>query len=536
MSVSFQRTEGQKGSIKIGEHEYQGDAIILEQLARLPKREFNSVADFVASLEVHAGIKATSEKTIEAVSHIFNKQVQEVVEKILSTSGSKHEIRAIFAELPQNNVPFLMAIATNLARRGAAVKANHLFSLIPLNAEEMDSCFLRMGKANLESGTTPISLSAAYHYFSCIKYNSPAPMKELEGHIQEVMTKLETLPGSRDALTLIKIREGVGNKKVASEEELNHLRLHDPELDAAFNRAEAYQRQVDREALAPPGTIVSVERAGKSLPIHIHLTGQRREGEPLVILEGGLGCISSDWQRVQTNLPPNIQVMSYDRAGMGWSGKTEEKPTAESSLAILEALLNQPELKPPYIFVGHSYGGFLGQLFTIRHPDQIKGLILVDSAIEGHMPGGAHEKRAAFDYLPPAARNSIFQNDRAHEFDEATSATVNAVTMRSEHVKTYDQEFNEFANNSRLMERAITKIPAFSCPLKVITATLENIEGNLIEDQPRWDNWTKKQAQLVLRSSQSEQIHAKKSDHFIMYHEPELIIAQIRHFFPPAKK
>lgn len=268
--------------------------------------------------------------------------------------------------------------------------------------------------------------------------------------------------------------------------------------------------------------------------MHVNVTGLQRKGEPLVILEGGHGCFSADWERIQNNesLSKDIQVMSYDRAGMGWSGKVEEDVSAETSLANLEALLKAGDFKPPYLFVGHSYGGLLGQLFAIRHPDDVVGMILVDCAIEETPPPQQRDNSSAFEFLPKAAQNTFFQPNRAEEFGEKNSALVHRLANRTNQVNTLKSELDDFDNSARLLKASLKKEgPTFQCPLKVITAALENIDGGEIRNKERWELWQQKQGELKNRSTAGEQIVAAESDHFIPYHEPELIVKQISSFF-----
>lgn len=46
----------------------------------------------------------------------------------------------------------------------------------------------------------------------------------------------------------------------------------------------------------------------------------------------------------------------------------------------LRALLAKLDLKPPFVLVGHSFGGLLTRFFTGLHPEEVTGVILVDSS------------------------------------------------------------------------------------------------------------------------------------------------------------
>ena len=506
----------------------------------------------------HKTLKTSSVEVSRSTPVLYdqNDQIQQFVDKIMKCNGSKQEIREIFSTIPpdiKNNNALLLDIVSSLVKQEAVIKANHFFSLIPLKHEEMGSSILRIGIELLETGklnSNVDALNCAYFYLSCIKFGRSVPPKGLQSHIDEVKAHLlkiamdKSSPKKKQAAEIrdcIKVKEALGGILVKNEEELGKLRKI-PQIDRAFELADTIQLRADSEKdplMAPPGKIVSITKGGETIPMHVNITGVRKPGEPLVILEGGLGIISSDWQLVQKGMPKDIQVMSYDREGTGWSGKGTKKPTAENSLANLEAILKSQGLEPPYIFVGHSYGGFLGQFFTLEHPEQISGLVLVDSAIEGHETGPEKEKQTAFDYVPAIAQNSYFQNDLAHFLDEASSAIVHRVKSKSSNLKTYGEEVSEFMNSGKLLgdklaaSAAKSSTPVFSCRMKVITATMENIEGREIDDheKERWDFFQQKQHELPQRSSEGEQVFADRSDHFIMYHQPLLIIQQICSLF-----
>ena len=46
---------------------------------------------------------------------------------------------------------------------------------------------------------------------------------------------------------------------------------------------------------------------------------------------------------------------------------------------IFQLLLETLKIKPPYILVGHSLGGLYMQLFAKTYPNQVAGVVLIDS-------------------------------------------------------------------------------------------------------------------------------------------------------------
>src|SRR5436190_18904044 len=75
----------------------------------------------------------------------------------------------------------------------------------------------------------------------------------------------------------------------------------------------------DRRAYPPPGQMVDV--GGHRL--HVYVQGSTSSA-PTVILEGGAGLGSVTWGWVQPRIAETTRVVSYDRAGVGWSDRGPE--------------------------------------------------------------------------------------------------------------------------------------------------------------------------------------------------------------------
>lgn len=127
-----------------------------------------------------------------------------------------------------------------------------------------------------------------------------------------------------------------------------------------------------------PGLRIDI--GGRSL--YLHATGERRPGQPAVILEAGHSDWSHGWASVQPALASFARVIAYDRAGFGWS---DPGPLPRAPLCIVEelhALLERCGERGPYIFVGHSLGAALGRLFAGLYPREVLAMVWVDSAHE----------------------------------------------------------------------------------------------------------------------------------------------------------
>jgi pimeloyl-ACP methyl ester carboxylesterase len=151
----------------------------------------------------------------------------------------------------------------------------------------------------------------------------------------------------------------------------------------------AYSEAV--RVIAPPGRLVDVG----GFKLHIHCTG---EGSPSIILDAALGGSSLSWSLVQPELATLSRVCSYDRAGFGWSDAGPMPRTAGRIADELRTLLDRASVSPPFLPVGHSFGGLVALIFAHRFRSETSGLVLVDPA-------------HAEDWVTPAPKEQV-QIDR----------------------------------------------------------------------------------------------------------------------------
>lgn len=128
-----------------------------------------------------------------------------------------------------------------------------------------------------------------------------------------------------------------------------------------------------------PGEYVTLEDGRR---LHYQLAGTDNDG-PLVVLEAGGGSFSPQWAWVQEQISEFAPVLSYDRAGLGWSdpAASTERP-ADAATTDLFELLAILELNGPRLLVGHSFGAVFARMHAHADPDQVLGAVLVDPAHE----------------------------------------------------------------------------------------------------------------------------------------------------------
>jgi pimeloyl-ACP methyl ester carboxylesterase len=102
-------------------------------------------------------------------------------------------------------------------------------------------------------------------------------------------------------------------------------------------------------------------------------------GDVTVVFESGLGNDWTPWQQVADEVASKARVFAYSRPGYGHSDPTDEPRDASHIVEHLRTLLAERGYAPPYVLVGHSFGGAYMELFAKAHPEEVVGLVLVDS-------------------------------------------------------------------------------------------------------------------------------------------------------------
>ncbi len=109
-------------------------------------------------------------------------------------------------------------------------------------------------------------------------------------------------------------------------------------------------------------------------------TADRKAGQPLIILENGLGTGLEHWDIVMEGLAGLAPVFAYDRAGTGHSETRFSEPTFQFVASTLKSMLNKLDLPPPYVLIGHSLGGVYVRGFAGLYPDEVRALVFIDPA------------------------------------------------------------------------------------------------------------------------------------------------------------
>ncbi len=250
------------------------------------------------------------------------------------------------------------------------------------------------------------------------------------------------------------------------------------------------------------------------------------EGSPTVILEGGVGAPAMIWALVQPQVAPFTRVCSYDRAGYGWSDSGPMPRTSARIAQELHTLLHNASVDPPYILVGHSFGGFDIRLFAASHPDEVAGVVLVDSSQEDQQDMGFRPSPNPLRPLAPVLlRLGImraafyFQGER--KLPDELSSELEYLMLQPKAIETSFAEMDAFAQSAAEVRTAGT---LGDKPLIVLTATRPGARS------PRLHRiWLDVlQPRLLRLSTRSRHMFAENSDHNIPVEEPSAVVRAIR--------
>src|SRR5580658_2534030 len=124
----------------------------------------------------------------------------------------------------------------------------------------------------------------------------------------------------------------------------------------------------DRRRYSGTGRWVTI---GRKCKLYLLEKGPWELGGPTVIFEAGIAATNLNWFHVQETVARFTGTASYDRGGLGWSGPCRTARTPCNIAVELHDLLQCAQIKPPYILVGHSFGGLVMRRYALLFPEDV---------------------------------------------------------------------------------------------------------------------------------------------------------------------
>jgi pimeloyl-ACP methyl ester carboxylesterase len=147
----------------------------------------------------------------------------------------------------------------------------------------------------------------------------------------------------------------------------------------------------DRRRYASEGRWIDI---GGGLRLYLLEKGS---GGTTVLFESGIAATNLNWCHIQEKVSNFSTTASYDRGGLGWSSPCRSPRTPINLASELHKMLNGAGIKPPYILVGHSFGGLVVRRFALLSPEEVTSIILVDPMRCEEWPPLDPAKQASLD-------------------------------------------------------------------------------------------------------------------------------------------
>lgn len=122
---------------------------------------------------------------------------------------------------------------------------------------------------------------------------------------------------------------------------------------------------------------------------YIQIRGQDISNPIIVMLHGGPGLTMADYSYYwQTDLEQAYTIVQWDQRGCGntyYRNEEAEIPTLDLLLSDLDELVNYIRIKydqDKVIIMGHSWGTFLGGIYSGKHPEKVSVYVAISQMID----------------------------------------------------------------------------------------------------------------------------------------------------------
>ena len=203
------------------------------------------------------------------------------------------------------------------------------------------------------------------------------------------------------------------------------------------------------------------------------------DGGPTVVLSNGMGETSATWARIAGPVAQRTRVCAYDRPGQGWSEETIRPQDGVAAAKDLHTLLAAAGETGPFVLVGHSTGGTYAMIYAARYPEQVTGMVLLDSSSPYQLtkvaayPGQYAIMRRGLALLPTLARLGVARLVPAADLPAPAGAQVQALTSTA---KSARNGRDEISVAPRVFAQAQALTTLGDRPLAVLT-TSESLTG-----------------------------------------------------------
>jgi pimeloyl-ACP methyl ester carboxylesterase len=271
-------------------------------------------------------------------------------------------------------------------------------------------------------------------------------------------------------------------------------------------------------------------------------------GEPTVVFAAGLIGTTLHWARVQRALALKTCTVAFDKAGIGFSDPGPLPRTASAIVEDLRAALTAADIAPPYVLVGHSAGGPQMRLFAFSYPQEVVGMVMVDSSSEhqyrrmddatGARDGETlrRELRRTYSRLARLARAGAL-TPGTPDYDRAVgppSPTLTTAVQTAHAVQRTSPAFwralrseSAAADSVSSDEVAAARRSLGDMPLIVLTAGKfpPRPEETVAATEARHELWRTMHEEIAALSTRGDRRTVEGAGHSIQLDKPEAVIA-----------
>jgi pimeloyl-ACP methyl ester carboxylesterase len=259
--------------------------------------------------------------------------------------------------------------------------------------------------------------------------------------------------------------------------------------------------------------------------VHVRTRGhsEATRGWPTVVFESGAGTGLTTWSAVLEDVSTFAAVVAYDRAGIGQSNADDQPPTPRRMARQLRALLAATDARPPFVLVGHSWGGLLIRMFAAEYPADVTGLVYVD-------PTDPRSLEQNIAYL----RASGYTDEGAREFLESRREQVAAFVRSRSGPYRAEMEVIQAAETSHFAEfRELPPLKGMPVSILVSNRLHPDVwQGRPCEPAVCHDQWMRQRVRaLTLLGPQGPETEITLTDlsgHDIQREQPSLVVSAIR--------
>jgi pimeloyl-ACP methyl ester carboxylesterase len=293
----------------------------------------------------------------------------------------------------------------------------------------------------------------------------------------------------------------------------------------------------DRQSPTYPGKLVTTS-GGKSKHLEV-----RGTGDLTIVVDASLGGVEG--YLLINELAKVARVCIYDRSGYGWSESSSAPRTSQQIVNELHELLTITQIQPPYLLIGDSFGSYNLRLYAHQFPNEVRGLVLTDGLHEDAMlalPWSVGILKAfftfSFGFVAIGAALGIVRllgtlgvfeliKPELKKFDPIDRQYVKRSFYSANHWLTMGREMWNLDTSGRQLRVAnnLGDLPIVSIKSRTFLRPLLGIKllslptADRVRDRIHLD--------LLKLATDTTQILADRSSHFVWIDEPELIVAAV---------